>query len=490
MAKQKLIIMIVAAILAVTIPVGLIVALGGNNGNNNNGQVLTPAEEYTKLESDALHKLVNSMAETPNTSGSASTATIDIIPSDILFTMLGLGEMDMSWAEKLSFTMENKVKGSLIESLTHIGLNGKDIAALNLISNSQTGVNFLMIPTICTQYLQINQNSMTGDAAGGGATSMSGLLSQLNAPEMDALKALLNKYIDIALSNMTLVEKTTKNVTVSGKTQSVTVYTNYITEKVALDTVKAILNEVKKDQAIKDILPEGTDLEATIDEWLSSMNTEPSEDKNEAIVLTAYVDTNGKIIGRALHIDREFALSCITLSDESGSVSEFSLAGEDAQYTLAGNQNSAGGTYTLSTTSGGQTLVLGTLTYTVSGNSGICELKLSDFIEQNFLGTTELDPSLRIKWKLADNGNAADIDLYLYMASQQLIGIETSFSTLPGDVEITVPDSGIDINDADRMEYYLSQVQFATLEQNMRAAGIPDAIVDALMAQLSGDAGE
>ena len=42
--------------------------------------------------------------------------------------------------------------------------------------------------------MKISQDNI----AGSGAASVSGILSQFNAPEMKTVKALLNKYIDIA----------------------------------------------------------------------------------------------------------------------------------------------------------------------------------------------------------------------------------------------------------------------------------------------------
>ena len=478
MTKQKLLIIIIVAVLAVAIPVGLVVGFGGNQA--------TPAQQYIKIEGDALHSLVNSMGGASNSGNSAvSTSTIDVIPSEALFAMLGLQGADMSWAEKVTLKMDNKVNGLMLNSLMNVGMNGKTIVIADLITNSSTGLTYLAIPTLSDRYLKVDQNSVTGGSAGSAAT-VSGLLSQLKIPETATVKALLNKYIDIALSNMTQVEKTTQDMTVSGKTQSVTVYANYITEKVFTDIIKDVLNEIKTDKDIKAALPEGVEIGEAIDALLASLSTDPSEDKDDAIVLSTYVNGKNEVIGRALSVDRKITLSYLTLSDSKGSVSEFSVAMDDVKYTLTGNTASAGGTYSLALTSGEQTLVLASLTYTVNGQSGSCELKLSDFIEQNIFGSTEIDPTVKINWSITNSGNTADIDLYLFMMSQQIIGIETSSSALQGDANITLPGSSTDITDSQQLASYLSSLNFDALEQNMRAAGIPSGMVNAIMAKLPG----
>lgn len=477
MLKQKWILIIVAAVLAVAIPVAIIGCVGPQQ------QQADPAEQYVKLEGDALHGLINSMSATTNTAGSHATSTIDIIPSETLFAMMGLQDMDMTWAEKLTLKLDSKVDGANINALMNLGMNGKTLLAVDMITNPTTGISYLAIPTLSSYYLKVNQNN----AAAGSAAAVNGLLSQLNIPETQTVKNLLNKYIDIILANMTLVEMETEDMTVGDKTQSVTVYKNYITEKVAQDTVKAVLTEVKKDETIKSMLPEGAELTDAIDEMLSSMNAEPSTDKEDAILLTVYVNGDNEIIGRAFSVDRQVSISYLTLSDESGSATELAVTADTVQYVLSGSATANGGSYTLSMRGDGQNVTFGTLSYTGNSQSGSAQIRLSDFIQQSIFATTEIDPSLKIDWRISEDGSAADIDLYLYMASQQIIGIETSTTNISDDrVEITVPGSSLDITNPDHQNYYLESLDFDTLQSNMLSAGIPSELVDAIMAQFAG----
>ncbi len=463
MKHKKLILGITAGVLVLAI--SLLILLSGMQS-----APLTPAQQYIKLETDLLHSLINSI---PNQSADgAADTTLDILPSDALLSMLGFEDMD--WAKKLTLAIDAGQKGNLQEMLVDVQLNGADIFSMNMVTDALSGISYLCIPTISDHYLKVD-SAAAGDMSNSTAGTASGLadfLAALNISEADVAKNIINKYIDIFFSHMTDVEKQTQVLTIGGKTQTADVYTNYITGKVFTDALRAVLTEAKNDTALKAALPADMDLADMIDEVLDSFEAEPSTDRKDAIVLKLYVDSEKNLIGRDVLVDGT-EISILTATENDSTAFKATYGNEDLAYELVVDGNGAG---TLSMVQPDQSVILANLTYTGDENTGSCEVKLSDFIENLLLQSTNLDPALKIDWEKKDD--TVNIALSLSMAGEEMVKIDTSSTPKDAPSSITLPGASLDYNNPEEYENYQSNMDLETVRANLLGAGVPEKFVN------------
>jgi len=536
--SKKLIISIVAIVLAVAISVSLFFVFG----KKNNDDKAKLAEQYIALEGRALHDLVNVLLAENTDSGStdlvdplksASSAIIDIIPSDDLLAMIGAE--DFGWINKFTMTMDVLQDGSMIQTIMGIGLNGKTIASLDMINDPLSGISYLAIPTISQYYLKA-QNAATPNMA----PAMDSVMELLNA--LPTMRDSVNTYVDLVLAEMKHIEKGTENITVGDSSEKVTVYTNYITDKVAYDIITSVLNQAKSDSALKDLLPEGVDLEAEIDNILATLPKDAEDNKDEAIVLKVYLDDEDNVIGRKFDIlgqaqfyyhgiDGGDAMEIGFIAEGSGVIFEADLSGssnsfilylvedgepvelgaliitgdetkgscelklsEDAAAMLFGSSSASINAalkfnwetandqtvITMLLSMMGEDMEVASLTFTGDDTTGTCELKLSDAIESLIFQSTEVDPAILISW---GNDDDTDAKMVLSLAGTSLVTFEmTATEKTPTDIEI--PSDSLDLADPNAMQAFVNSLNLNTLRQNMLDANIPAQLVNELISNL------
>ncbi len=541
--SKKLIIAIIAIVLAVAIPVTLLVVLGGdkdsNKGNNQNQTPgvnldnMTVTEQYAYFEGNALHTVADVLladgtgSDTDDALKSHSSVTMDIIPSQYLLSMMGAQDLD--WVEKLSMNMDVKLDGSTMEFMMGLGLNGKDIANLAMISDPLSGISYISIPTVSKYYLK----SPTAVSPNMGA-DMEELKELLSA--LPAMRESVNKYIDLALAEMTNVEKGTETVKIGNKSEKVTVLSNYITEAVAVEIVKSVLTEAKNDSALKSLLPDDVDMEAEIDTLLADLPANPSNDKNEAIVLKIYLNNNNEVIGRSLDAMGKTQIFCLSIADgdamklgfvtesqgstqgitleitdgsivlsatedgETNELASLTYSGDDkngnavlkitalntgAEMALNLNWTTSGDktVVTIALQAGGSSVEVATITCTGNEDKGSVELKLSDAIERLLFNTTEMDPSMLISW----DGEASS-QVELFMMGEKLVTLAiTATEKTPGNIQL--PSNVLDMSDPNAMQTFANSINLNTLRQNMLNAGIPAQLVNQLINNLQSSLG-
>ena len=471
--KKKLFTVMIALLLAVATPLTFATMLSGCKKAD-------PTEEYIALESSAMHGMINNMFENaaPSTDLHA-TANVEVTLSDLFFTIMG--NEDLNWIDSVSANFDLHQNEFRVKTLADISMNSKSLFSYTSIADTLIGKTYISIPTISDEYVK------TDDGAVDGTTELKLALARLDTPETEVAKALLIKYVDVALKNMVNIEKTTETLNIKGVTQEVNVYTNCITEKVFLDAFKAILTEAKNDSQLKAIFPDEVNWEAAIDEAIASLNEQtPSDNKDDAIVLITYADKDNNVLGRKFSA-ATFSFSHIELPTGSGSVSETFIGNETDNFRLEGVRTANSSTYTLFITSAEQSIEIGTMVFSGSKKAGTCQLTLSNFVEQNLFGSADADIALNIQWNITDNGTA--FDAYLSMASQQVIAVKVNTSPIASE-NVILPNKAVDINSPDQMEMYTNSISTYELMNNMLAIGFPSEYIDAVINALEGTPAE
>lgn len=532
--SKKLIIAIVAVVLAVAIPVTAFVILGGKK----EPEKADYAAQYAALESAALHNMVNTLLSDnisirpADPEKYAATAKVDISLSENILALMGLEGVtfaDLGMPNTLTAKTDTYIDGFKQKVVLDLLLNGQTILSGNMISDPMSGVSYLAIPTISNYWLKAQNEAM---AQLPDVSSLMNGLSEI-AELLPTLREPLNKYIDLALAEMNNVEKGTETITVMGKSETATVYTNYITEKVATNAVKAVLTAAKSDSTIQSLLPANVNLEATIDMLLSSLPEDPSTAKEDAIVLKVYQDQSGKVIGRSFDLSGSAVFSYFVSSD--GSAAKLSIVASDEGFALEINKEGAvlyaiqknesvkmgsltfsgdkqngavklalsktvtGGnadqaivlkwataddkfTLTLATESGAESADLGYLIISGDETKGSVEFKLADTLEASLFGTADADLSLLCNWDANDSTTAARMIVSLMGSPLVTFRFYDIEDIEPADV--VFPSNALDAANSAAMNAYVNSLNLNILRQNLINAGIPALLIDAIFSSM------
>ncbi len=441
-----------------------------------------PALEYVAIETKAMHQTINDIFEHAEPASDLhATATVEVTLSDLLFEVMD--RQDLNWIDNVYMNFDIHQNDDLASVLAAVNMNGKPFFSYDGVMDTLRGVTYVSIPTISDHFIEVT------DSTANGIASLKQVLAQLNTPETAIAKALLIKYVDIALNNMVNIEKTTETLTVNGTTQEVNAYTNYITQKVIFDGIKAMLTEAKNDNQLKAIFPAEANIEGALDEALTSLNSQtPEDDKANAIVLVTYADKEGNVLGRKFSIPTStFTFSHIALPTASGSVSETFLGDSQNNYRLAGTRSAGSSTYTLSITSSGQSIEVGTINLSGNEKKGSLEITLSDFVEQNLFGSADADVALKAQWDIS--ATAGTINMSLDLMSEQLVAVRYSIA-MSETKDVTVPSDSLDVNDTADVQVYSDSINTYDLMNNMLAIGFPSEYVDAIINKLNGTPAE
>ena len=533
--KKKLLIAIIAVVIAVAIPVTAFVILGGQDDKTRPEKDKT-AEQYVALESAAFHEVINTLLSDNIEIGTfepekiAATGKVDISLSDNILALLGAEDAtfaDLGLPNTLTSKTSIYIDGLKQKMVIDLLLNGQNIVSGNMISDPTSGVSYLAIPTISNYWLKA-QNTSTQQMPDVSAL-MDGLTEIVNL--LPTLREPANKYIDLALAQMKNVDKGTETISIGGQSKTVTVYTNYITEKVAMEIVKAVLTEAKTDSTLKSLLPADLNFEATADMLLNSLPEDPSNDKEDAIVLKLYVDENNKAVGRSLAVADDVHLYYFASAQDKAA--ELGFKSRSNGFTLEINSNGA----TIYAIDGNVSIKLGSLTFTgdekngsvklmlsktvtngsedtaiickwasaddkftltlalesgaastdlgyliISGDEskGSVELKLADAIENALFGSADADLSLLCDWDAGDPSTNAKMNLSL-MGNQLISFRFYDFNDIEFE-EIVLPSNALDVTNSNAMDAFVNSLNLNTLRQNLLNAGIPAQLVDAIFA--------
>ncbi len=239
--------------------------------------------------------------------------------------------MDISWFKNLglyiSFGMEEETMGGSVTAF----LNDTDIIDADYALDNANQLLYLTVPKLSGQYMKIDLQEAMEQAGSGSGMSRAAAeeLTKLLA-DGDLIRTLVERYSEIVINDLTKVDKGTQKITAGDLSETFTVLEVKIDGKVMLKIAKDVLKKAQNDAEIEKLLlavfkSSGMD-DATaaqyFDQFLEELaqaqekaeNTDP-DDIDENILMTVYVDGQGRVRGRD-----------IKYREDKDLVSEFSYA--------------------------------------------------------------------------------------------------------------------------------------------------------------------
>ncbi len=520
----------VMALLLSTMAMGLAgCAKTGDNGENGEGEgtgkeeeivdtsKMTGEEHLQYVEGKAISGLVNTLTKSYGqmfgaVNGSAQGGRIDMALKlgdafiEEMENGMGQNKMDMSWLSEINLGMDVASEGSMSKLALVLGLAGTDILSADMIMDMDAGQLWMGLPELNKTYLKFDLEDMGIDMSDvGEATAM---MAELMAamPSEEVLNRLLTKYVDIILKNLDDVQKETVTLELDGLKQECTALTVEIGHEDALRIGKAVLTAAREDEDVKAVLEgivkfvaaNGATVDgdiwemfqAEIDKLLEDIEEQMEDIQEGVFVLTTYADSKNHIIGRSLATPDTDAdqLFYKTVTEGDKFAFEAVLMG---QATITGSGTNKGGKLS------------GSYELAAQGRT-MLTLEVEDFdqnkLEKGYLcGTFRIKPysygasegpngsnntpnaiaNLELEIKLNTTADAAEIQLNVSMEEEFYLGATIKVSTTKGG-SVSAPGSSVDATGQTALMEWLMDADFSKLLQNLKKAGVPSMLTDAL----------
>ena len=297
----------------------------------------TPEESFKKSQEAAVQSVVDAIdvyydkLDTYDPSNMALDATVSVRISDALIKLINTAaEMDLSFINNAAIKLSEITKDNKVAIGLSLDLNQKSLVSANAIMDMATSDIYMAVPVLAEKHIKLNLAALLGEEV-----DFSNLMSGANIkdilPPKETVKALILKYYNVVMDNITEVTETKETLTSNSVSQECTSYEIVLTEKQAADIVLDVMKAVADDQDIKNIvysvinyvndLSASVDAEAAINadeaynEFISELRDVIAEGEQEMaegditddVMLTwkTYVGKKSAILGTQINYDFE-----------------------------------------------------------------------------------------------------------------------------------------------------------------------------------------
>lgn len=439
---------------------------------------------------------------------------------DSLAKNLGVEKSEISWASDIDLSSVSSVKDGVSAGKTELSLNNKPILNIELVFKMENMSYFLRMPELNKEYMLFKLPSNNGTDVDN-ATLMK-IYKAL--PDEETTTDIISRYLTVAIENIENVERDRVTVEANFVEQSCVELAAYIDEETVADIVEALLKEFRSDKEIKKVIEkiyqavepvsakkfdmEYNDWMEKVDEAIDDIEEyEDSLGKLDFTIIT-WVDSKGETIGREIvslnydgqfrylstHNGTEVGIEACFL-DDNGKGYEFLGYGTIKQSKMSGNVE----LFEVNTKRDKKDLVAnisikdydvdliednyinGVFTITLSND--ICK-ELANDLQLPVTAINYLKKSA-IELSITSSKDKASVKLRVLYDSDTVITISVT-TTENEVVDITVPENGIKINDSGDLIDYIEDMKFDTFKNNLKAAGVPSDLVDAIFSIFAG----
>lgn len=459
--------------------------------------------------------------------------------TDILQQVIPASDAPASVQELLGLIENAKLSASLLtdEDLNQLDLqlvlNKEQIITLQALLDLASEEIYVGVPGpngVSDSYMGIDLQDMGFDMDEFADAYAEGLaMGQKMAdmlPAQKELDAMVDKYVLLAVKNINKVSEDTETVKADGVSKDVTVYEYTIDEATALKIVRAVLKEAEHDDTLYDVVAafciyyndymetyyqsmgygmryceelDPDDLFDQIPDLIDELEDVEPENDGTAFILKTYVDSTGKICGRALE-EKESGTEISMVTLEKGSKKSFEAKVSSSGIVaakLSGTGTEKGGklTGTYKLTAMGQTfLVIDLESFDMDKGLGTIRLSIGKALQEQLEDAMDAEAlsllgsaNLQLEMSMQENS----FDLSLLLGGKKLVKLGCSAEERKaGSVE--TPDDVIYVYDEFDLQDWVEQVDLNPIIDQLEKAGLPGELSDALreldLAQMMDDA--
>ncbi len=282
-----------------------------------------------------------------------------ITVSDALKQQLGASFGDiLGDVNSVSIAYDAAIVDGIAGYKLNLMLGETEIAKANIAIDADAGKLFVELPELAESALKLDLSELLS-----GSDAPAGMFNATAFPKMD--KAVISdvlKLVDAFYGAVENVKEEKTTLTVDGVEQSCTVLAVEIDAKMMAGMARALLEQLKKSENIKnyasklvdtykdmlEIPIEGDEVGAKLDEVVDTLLTELGEldtDSDEKLTYKMYVNSANEVIGRSIEAE-DFALKLLSVQNGKDVAFEYSVDDGNEKFGFKGKGKDNGGQFT------------------------------------------------------------------------------------------------------------------------------------------------
>ncbi len=385
-------------------------------------------------------------------------------------------------------------------------INDSKITTLELDEDLENFIAYYRLPDINDEAIKVDFSEIYEEAGMGELMSILGNISKEVdkfyglIPEQKVAEDIFVRYAKVIAGEIKDVEEETEKIEIEGVSQKCTVLTAEIDGDVMLAMAKSVLEEVKDDEDIEDIIKDfmrayNVD-EGNYDNFVDSINNAldnfPDEiEEDISFDVKLYVDNRGGIVGLGIEVQGA-EISFITLEKGDKNAIEFKVEAPGANISFSGMEEENGGK-----SSGEYALKVNSMELISFKTSGVDveKAKNGEFVGKMTIeagkgisdlmdmmgGRSEMaaiaDVISSLKLELSATETSGKLSVY---AKDKMFIAMTVDAKENNNTELTFPDSYVDVTSGDDIEGWLANCTIDGLLENLKNADLPSDLVSEL----------
>ena len=418
----------------------------------------------------------------------------------------------IDWIKKITLSGEASRVGTDISSDMKASINGKKILSLNTVVDN-SGI-YLDIPEINNKAIKIEfdsndyyNNPFYAYKAFMDSSELQTLCEIFELiPDKEIIQNLLYKYICTAIDSVDTVSEDTEKLKAGDIKQSCTKLSVSVNEELLRKMLIAFMKEVRTDNEVKSIIRDfceldavDADFESVYSEMISGIDEIISEaentqgDREELVRFNVWVNNAGDLVGFGLEKD---GVSFSSISLESGKDYSMKInagAGFLSSVSLEGNGRVSGdkkaGTFYI-TAAGNKLAKIASEYNTKDSKNGIfngkISLELTDFVKEQVKSMVSgeiasMVSDLKLTLEFNTKPGESEYASVKLTKGSELCYLASAKSQLQSPSEkIDIPQNYISVGEESKMLDWLSGLNLNKLNKNLKSAGAPREITDAI----------
>lgn len=491
------------------------------------------AGSYQETEKGALDKLVSGVEAYLDTyaaeldkAKAGSKATLTLTAEDAGKSLLGMvSGMDFSWLNTIAMDMDVTIQDGVEAMAVDFLVNDSALCTMNVMVDMAGLAEYIQIPELSQSWMSMPLMVTATDASGTEISdeamqqyfqAMSEIMDLV--PDSETVGTLLDRYGNLIIDNLAEGSSMEEAVSVEGISEDCTVYEGYLTEENLGTIAEAVLTAAKDDQELKSLFDSWTEagaisgdlynqMQTGIDSLLADLSEDPEASDDAILTSKVWTNADGKIVGREL---------AVTDGTDSIPVFTWKNPSQDGNSALLIELSS--GTESLTLTGSGQTaegLLNGSYLAAYNG------VEVADFEVENleispektgyYNGTitvsfpnngTEEEPNPLSGFGAVINmisdaeAETSQIDLSVTSSGAPLatLSMTSGYGEGAETTDLSSLGETLSMDSEEDMMAYLQGMDWSSLLDNARAAGVPEELVTqidaALQAAVSGSTEE
>ena len=435
-------------------------------------------------------------------------AKVKVIFGDGLKEMVGdeagyQAEAAIDWIDSAALSYDVAVDGDKFGYDLGLDINDTQIVSADMVLALEDGEMYMTIPEISDQAIKV-------DLGSGMDAEQMAMLQEFFAliPDEEVLERITNRYIECMFNQLEADDKESEKITAGGVTQKTTKITVKVSLKTLVDIGKAVLQEAKNDEDIKNIIKNTAGSEIVgenpdevysafvsgIDELLAEINGVPAP-STPAVDVYFWVNGKAEIVGVGGGLMGVEYFKVITTEDDDkyGVLCYAGTGMQSVKFEGSGtiSNGKKSGSFDLYVA---DAKIINVTTENVDVNKekegkfeGKITIQASEDIGNllSMAGASDLEQILK-GMKIEITGSGDTVGMNFHMDNKLFMGVEITATASEGTAEVKIPSNYKDLGNVDsyrfeqNIESWFNSASPDKLINNLEKAGAPSALISGM----------